>query len=230
MLKDREDTVKAQLNQFSSTLTTHCDSPSLPSGITPMLQLIRRISADPGDNTKCSLIFANQVIIVIIIIIIIVKMLLVCGFFFLLQYLLFLFRQRKTSFWGKSWRRWRRTIQTNWTSGSRWINLHRVRQLFFQLFLAAWSVNRKRLNQHVDKPRMAVEISPVLCTLSTTWEYLLAVQNQEWMSNCATVRTTNSLKEIISGWKKSEHPPVKHPSGPHFHSSRETQRLRVSQH
>ncbi|XP_075898736.1 NADH-cytochrome b5 reductase 2 [Nelusetta ayraudi] len=30
------------------------------TGITPMLQLIRRISADPGDNTKCSLIFANQ--------------------------------------------------------------------------------------------------------------------------------------------------------------------------
>lgn len=26
-----------------------------------MLQLIRRITADPGDNTKCSLIFANQV-------------------------------------------------------------------------------------------------------------------------------------------------------------------------
>lgn len=50
-----------------------------------MLQLIRRISADPGDNTKCSLIFANQVIIVIIIIIIIVKMLLVCGIFFFLS-------------------------------------------------------------------------------------------------------------------------------------------------
>ena len=31
------------------------------SGITPMLQLIRRITADPADNTKCSLIFANQV-------------------------------------------------------------------------------------------------------------------------------------------------------------------------
>lgn len=30
-------------------------------GITPMLQLIRRITADPDDNTKCSLIFANQV-------------------------------------------------------------------------------------------------------------------------------------------------------------------------
>lgn len=30
-------------------------------GITPMLQLIRRISSDPTDNTKCSLIFANQV-------------------------------------------------------------------------------------------------------------------------------------------------------------------------
>lgn len=26
-----------------------------------MLQLIRRIAADPTDNTKCSLIFANQV-------------------------------------------------------------------------------------------------------------------------------------------------------------------------
>lgn len=26
-----------------------------------MLQLIRRITADPADNTKCSLIFANQV-------------------------------------------------------------------------------------------------------------------------------------------------------------------------
>lgn len=31
------------------------------SGITPMLQLIRSITADPTDNTKCSLIFANQV-------------------------------------------------------------------------------------------------------------------------------------------------------------------------
>lgn len=30
-------------------------------GITPMLQLIRRITADPDDGTKCSLIFANQV-------------------------------------------------------------------------------------------------------------------------------------------------------------------------
>ncbi|KAL4004144.1 ubiquitin-conjugating enzyme E2 D [Sarotherodon galilaeus] len=30
------------------------------TGITPMLQLIRRISSDPNDNTKCSLIFANQ--------------------------------------------------------------------------------------------------------------------------------------------------------------------------
>lgn len=31
------------------------------TGITPMLQLIRSITADPGDSTKCSLIFANQV-------------------------------------------------------------------------------------------------------------------------------------------------------------------------
>ncbi|XP_059392453.1 NADH-cytochrome b5 reductase 2 [Carassius carassius] len=30
------------------------------TGITPMLQLIRSITADPADNTKCSLIFANQ--------------------------------------------------------------------------------------------------------------------------------------------------------------------------
>ncbi|KAJ0069220.1 hypothetical protein NL108_003154, partial [Boleophthalmus pectinirostris] len=30
------------------------------TGITPMLQLVRRITADPSDNTKCSLIFANQ--------------------------------------------------------------------------------------------------------------------------------------------------------------------------
>ncbi|XP_029908681.1 NADH-cytochrome b5 reductase 2 [Myripristis murdjan] len=30
------------------------------TGITPMLQLIRSITADPNDNTKCSLIFANQ--------------------------------------------------------------------------------------------------------------------------------------------------------------------------
>lgn len=30
------------------------------TGITPMLQLIRCITADPTDNTKCSLIFANQ--------------------------------------------------------------------------------------------------------------------------------------------------------------------------
>ncbi|KAM4553232.1 NADH-cytochrome b5 reductase 2 [Fundulus diaphanus] len=30
------------------------------TGITPMLQLIRRITSDPADNTKCSLIFANQ--------------------------------------------------------------------------------------------------------------------------------------------------------------------------
>ncbi|XP_026167374.1 NADH-cytochrome b5 reductase 2 [Mastacembelus armatus] len=30
------------------------------TGITPMLQLIRRITSDPSDNTKCSLIFANQ--------------------------------------------------------------------------------------------------------------------------------------------------------------------------
>ncbi|XP_037623627.1 NADH-cytochrome b5 reductase 2 isoform X2 [Sebastes umbrosus] len=30
------------------------------TGITPMLQLIRSITADPGDSTKCSLIFANQ--------------------------------------------------------------------------------------------------------------------------------------------------------------------------
>ncbi|XP_026222199.1 NADH-cytochrome b5 reductase 2 [Anabas testudineus] len=30
------------------------------TGITPMLQLIRSITADPTDNTKCSLIFANQ--------------------------------------------------------------------------------------------------------------------------------------------------------------------------
>lgn len=30
------------------------------TGITPMLQLIRRITADPSDNTSCSLIFANQ--------------------------------------------------------------------------------------------------------------------------------------------------------------------------
>lgn len=30
------------------------------TGITPMLQLIRSITADPDDNTKCSLIFANQ--------------------------------------------------------------------------------------------------------------------------------------------------------------------------
>lgn len=30
------------------------------TGITPMLQLIRRMTADPDDNTQCSLIFANQ--------------------------------------------------------------------------------------------------------------------------------------------------------------------------
>uniref|UniRef100_A0A8C4Q4F1 NADH-cytochrome b5 reductase n=1 Tax=Eptatretus burgeri TaxID=7764 RepID=A0A8C4Q4F1_EPTBU len=30
------------------------------TGITPMLQLIRHIVADPGDKTKCSLLFANQ--------------------------------------------------------------------------------------------------------------------------------------------------------------------------
>ncbi|KAI5616150.1 NADH-cytochrome b5 reductase 2 [Silurus asotus] len=30
------------------------------TGITPMLQLIRSITADPTDNTRCSLIFANQ--------------------------------------------------------------------------------------------------------------------------------------------------------------------------
>ncbi|XP_062856880.1 NADH-cytochrome b5 reductase 2 isoform X2 [Trichomycterus rosablanca] len=30
------------------------------TGITPMLQLIRSITANPADNTKCSLIFANQ--------------------------------------------------------------------------------------------------------------------------------------------------------------------------
>ncbi|KAJ8002786.1 hypothetical protein DPEC_G00162570 [Dallia pectoralis] len=30
------------------------------TGITPMLQLIRSITADPADRTKCSLIFANQ--------------------------------------------------------------------------------------------------------------------------------------------------------------------------
>ncbi|MEQ2201994.1 NADH-cytochrome b5 reductase 2 [Xenoophorus captivus] len=30
------------------------------TGITPMLQLIRRITSDPADDTKCSLIFANQ--------------------------------------------------------------------------------------------------------------------------------------------------------------------------
>ncbi|XP_060932244.1 NADH-cytochrome b5 reductase 2 [Limanda limanda] len=30
------------------------------TGITPMLQLIRRIAADSADDTKCSLIFANQ--------------------------------------------------------------------------------------------------------------------------------------------------------------------------
>jgi len=30
------------------------------TGITPMLQLIRAITADPSDNTMCSLIFANQ--------------------------------------------------------------------------------------------------------------------------------------------------------------------------
>ncbi|XP_053283129.1 NADH-cytochrome b5 reductase 2 [Pleuronectes platessa] len=30
------------------------------TGITPMLQLIRRIAADTSDDTKCSLIFANQ--------------------------------------------------------------------------------------------------------------------------------------------------------------------------
>ncbi|KAI4871947.1 hypothetical protein NFI96_002732 [Prochilodus magdalenae] len=30
------------------------------TGVTPMLQLIRTITADPTDNTKCSLIFANQ--------------------------------------------------------------------------------------------------------------------------------------------------------------------------
>ncbi|KAE8606692.1 hypothetical protein XENTR_v10010820 [Xenopus tropicalis] len=30
------------------------------TGITPMLQLIRQITQDPNDNTKCSLIFANQ--------------------------------------------------------------------------------------------------------------------------------------------------------------------------
>merc|ERR1712002_53944 len=30
------------------------------TGITPMLQLIRRITEDPNDNTMCSLIFANQ--------------------------------------------------------------------------------------------------------------------------------------------------------------------------
>lgn len=52
---------------------THHNSPSSPPGITPMLQLIRRISADPTDNTKCSLIFANQVTILIILIILVKK-------------------------------------------------------------------------------------------------------------------------------------------------------------
>lgn len=37
------------------------DDTFILSGITPMLQLIRSITADPADNTKCSLIFANQV-------------------------------------------------------------------------------------------------------------------------------------------------------------------------
>uniref|UniRef100_A0A8D3CEF9 cytochrome-b5 reductase n=1 Tax=Scophthalmus maximus TaxID=52904 RepID=A0A8D3CEF9_SCOMX len=30
------------------------------TGITPMLQLVRRITSDPADGTRCSLIFANQ--------------------------------------------------------------------------------------------------------------------------------------------------------------------------
>ncbi|ROL51611.1 NADH-cytochrome b5 reductase 2 [Anabarilius grahami] len=36
------------------------DDKFILSGITPMLQLIRSITTDPADNTKCSLIFANQ--------------------------------------------------------------------------------------------------------------------------------------------------------------------------
>lgn len=102
----------------------HFSAPSPPPGITPMLQLIRRISADPSDITKCSLVFANQVV-VNIFWVIPVKMHLVRDTV-LEQHLLTLVRRRRTSFWGRSWRRWRRTIRASWTSGSRWINLHRV--------------------------------------------------------------------------------------------------------
>lgn len=66
VLKDIED--KTWISLFNPT---HHNSPSSPPGITPMLQLIRRISADPSDNTKCSLIFANQVTILIILIILV---------------------------------------------------------------------------------------------------------------------------------------------------------------
>ena len=41
-------------------VTNECDY-ILLTGITPMLQLIRSIAADHMDDTKCSLIFANQV-------------------------------------------------------------------------------------------------------------------------------------------------------------------------
>ncbi|XP_053576244.1 NADH-cytochrome b5 reductase 2 [Bombina bombina] len=40
--------------------TKHIGMLSGGTGITPMLQLIRHITQDPNDNTKCSLIFANQ--------------------------------------------------------------------------------------------------------------------------------------------------------------------------
>ncbi|XP_018112915.1 NADH-cytochrome b5 reductase 2-like [Xenopus laevis] len=41
-------------------VTKHVGMLAGGTGITPMLQLIRQITQDPNDNTKCHLIFANQ--------------------------------------------------------------------------------------------------------------------------------------------------------------------------
>lgn len=174
MLKDREDTVVESI--FFNT--THCDSPPSPSGVTPMLQLIRRISADPSDCTKCSLLFANQVIIIIIIIT--VK----CFSWGRFQSALVLFQTENDILLREELEEVKKNHPDKLNL---WFTLDKPPQgktAFFPAALVVWSLNRKRLNQHTDKPRMPVEIRPMRCKLSTTWEHLLGVPNQ---SECPPV-------------------------------------------
>lgn len=130
------------------------------AGITPMLQLIRRITADPDDSTKCWLIFANQVS----------SALWACSSFLASAdhccSAAFPFRPRRTSSWGRNWRRWAGTILAKFTSGSHLTNLHKVRRHSSSPNITHLHSHRSLLDCHLEESPLTSPFTLPLCRIA----------------------------------------------------------------